>query len=83
MKIAILSLFIQKNIKVEASMRSPDDFTICGYKTMMKTDYDGIKEHVRQIIKYTYCTLMSKGKKSSLVYVVDEKEIYQIRNLSL
>lgn len=60
-------------ILVDPSKRAKDDFTIHGYKGMMKTDPEGTKNLVRQIIKNTYRTLMSRGMKGCFVYVMDEE----------
>ena len=60
-------------ILVDPSKRAKDDFTIHGYKKMMNSDPEGTKEIVRQIIKNTYRTLMSRGMKGCFVYVMDEE----------
>ena len=60
------------HILVDPSKRSPDDYTIRGYKTMMKSDLEGTKNLIRQIIKNTYRTLMTRGMKGCYLYVTDK-----------
>ncbi len=62
------------------SKRSPDDFTIRGYKEMMKTNQKETQDLVRQIIKNTYRTLMSRGQKGCYVYVMDDELREYIRS---
>lgn len=61
------------HILVDPSKRSPDDYTIRGYKTMMKSDPEGTKSLIRQIIKNTYRTLMTRGMKGCYLYIMDDK----------
>ena len=61
------------HILVDPSKRSPDDYTIRGYKTMMKSDPEGTKNLIRQIIKNTYRTLMTRGMKGCYLYVMDDE----------
>ncbi len=67
-------------ILVNPSKRSPDDFTIRGYKEMMKTNQKETQDLVRQIIKNTYRTLMSRGQKGCYVYVMDDELREYIRS---
>lgn len=59
-------------VKVDPSKRAKDDFTIRGYKEMMKNDPEGTKKLISQIIKNTYRTLMSRGMKGCYLYIMDE-----------
>jgi DUF2075 family protein len=61
------------HILVDPSKRSPDDYTIRGYKTMMKSDPEGTKNLIRQIIKNTYRTLMTRGMKGCYLYIMDDE----------
>lgn len=65
-------LYRDGHIMVDPSKRASDDFSLRGYKEMMKRDPEGTKELVRQIIKNTYRTLMSRGMKGCYLYVIDE-----------
>jgi DUF2075 family protein len=65
-------LYRDGHIMVDPSKRASDDFSLRGYKEMMKRDSEGTKELVRQIIKNKYRTLMSRGMKGCYLYVMDE-----------
>lgn len=65
-------LYQDGRIKVDLSKRASDDFTIKGYKEMMKRDPEGTKKLISQIIKNTYRTLMTRGMKGCYLYVMDE-----------
>ena len=65
-------LYQDGRIKVDPSKRASDDFTIKGYKEMMKRDPEGTKKLISQIIKNTYRTLMTRGMKGCYLYVMDE-----------
>lgn len=65
-------LYQDGRIKVDPSKRASDDFTIKGYKEMMKKDPEGTKKLISQIIKNTYRILMSRGMKGCYLYVMDE-----------
>jgi DUF2075 family protein len=60
-------------ILVDPTKRASDDFTIRGYKTLMKNSPEETKELIKRIIKNTYRTLMSRGMKGCFVYVVDNE----------
>lgn len=60
-------------ILVDPSKRSSDDRTIFGWKKLAQTDPDGAKALVRQIIKNTYRTLMTRGMKGCYLFVQDEQ----------
>ena len=66
-------IFRDGKILVDPSKRSKDDFTIRGYKTMMKNNPNGTKEIIRNIIKNTYRTLMTRGMKGCFLYIMDEQ----------
>lgn len=59
-------------VKVDPSKRASDDFSIRGYKEMMKRDPENTKTVIRQIIKNTYRTLMSRGMKGCYLYIMDK-----------
>ncbi len=59
-------------VMVDPSKRASDDFSIRGYKEMMKRDSENTKMLIRQIIKNTYRTLMSRGMKGCYLYIMDE-----------
>lgn len=59
-------------VKVDPSKRSNDDFTIRGYKAMMKENPEGTKKLIREMIKNTYRTLMTRGMKGCYLYIMDE-----------
>ena len=59
-------------IMVDPSKRASDDFTIRGYKKLMKDNPEATKSLIKNIIKNTYRTLMSRGMKGCFVYVMDE-----------
>ena len=59
-------------IMVDPSKRASDDFTIRGYKKLMKDNPEVTKSLIKNIIKNTYRTLMSRGMKGCFVYVMDD-----------
>jgi len=60
-------------VLVDPSKRAKTDHSVKGYKSMMKTDPEKAKELVRNIIKNTYRTLMTRGMKGCYVYFVDKE----------
>ncbi|UII29102.1 DUF2075 domain-containing protein [Fulvivirga maritima] len=58
-------------ILVDPSKRSRMDQSIKGYKKMLKESPEEAKYLIRDIIKNTYRTLMSRGMKGCYVYVED------------
>lgn len=60
-------------VMVDPSKRDSNDSTIRGYKSMMKTNQDFTKELMRNIIKNTYRTLMTRGMKGCYIYCVDKE----------
>jgi len=60
-------------ILVDPNKRSSDDYTIKGWKKMKKENPEQTKNLMRQIIKNTYRTLMTRGMKGCYVYVVDNE----------
>lgn len=61
------------HILVDPSKRSKDDRTTFGWKKLAQTDPEGAKSIVRQIIKNTYRTLMTRGMKGCYLYVMDKQ----------
>ena len=61
------------HILVDPSKRSKDDRTTFGWKKRAETDPEGAKELVRQIIKNTYRTLMTRGMKGCYLFIMDEQ----------
>lgn len=76
-------LIVRDNIvKVDPSMRSSQDQSIRGYRTMMLRDPEKAKALTRSIIKNTYRTLMTRGLKGCYVYFEDKlTEEYFINKL--
>ena len=66
-------IFRDGKILVDPSKRSTHDRTLFGYKERMRRDPEGTRAKVRQIIKNTYRTLMSRGMKGCYVYVMDKQ----------
>jgi uncharacterized protein len=60
-------------VLVDPSKRDINDRTIRGYKARMKTDPVGTKKLVKEIIKNTYRTLMTRGMKGCYIYSVDKE----------
>jgi len=64
-------------IQVDPSKRSKMDASIKGYKTMLKANPENAKSIIRNIIKNTYRTLMTRGLKGCYVYFTNkETEVY-------
>ena len=59
-------------ILVDPSKRSRMDQSIKGHKKLMGVDPEGTKDMLREIIKNTYRTLMSRGMKGCFVYIQEE-----------
>lgn len=57
-------------ILVQPTNRASDDFTIRGWKKVIESSPEG-KQKVKDIIKNTYKTLMTRGMKGCYVYVCD------------
>lgn len=66
---------------VDPSKRAKTDASLKGYKTLAKSDPEGVKDRVRGIIKNTYRTLMTRGMKGCYVYFCDEEtaEYFRMR----
>jgi len=60
-------------IKVQPEERSKADQTIKGYKKLMAAEPGETKKKLDTIIKNTYKTLMTRGKRGCYVYCVDEE----------
>jgi len=67
--------FIVRNgrVLVDPSKRAKTDFSIRGYKTLLKKNEELAKEKTRTIIKNTYRTLMTRGMKGCYVYFTDKE----------
>lgn len=63
------------HILTDPEERSKDDYSIHGYKKMMRTDPERTKILIDQIIKNTYRVLMTRGMKGCYLYVMD----YELR----
>jgi uncharacterized protein len=71
-------------ILVDPSKRDSNDSTIKGYKSMMLTNKEYTKELMRNIIKNTYRTLMTRGMKGCYIFSVDkETNEYFKQNLAI
>lgn len=60
-------------VLVDPSKRSKMDSSIKGYKKLLKEKPEEAKELIRQIIKNTYRTLMTRGIKGCFVWAEDEE----------
>lgn len=60
-------------VLVDPSKRDANDSTIRGYKSMMKTNKNYTQDLMRNIIKNTYRTLMTRGMKGCYIYSVDKE----------
>jgi len=58
-------------IQARAEKRSKMDSSIKGYKKLLKEDAEEAKRRAAEIIKNTYRTLMTRGRKGCFVYSVD------------
>ena len=68
-------------VMVDPSKRDPNDSTIRGYKSMMKSNQEYTKELMQNIIKNTYRTLMTRGMKGCYIYCVDKETNEYFKNL--
>jgi len=60
-------------VLVDPSKRDGNDSTVRGYKAMMKNNKEATQELMREIIKNTYRTLMTRGMKGCYIYCVDKE----------
>lgn len=60
-------------VLVDPSKRSKHDQSIKGYKKLLEGNAEEAKERIRNIIKNTYRTLMSRGMKGCYVYFTDKE----------
>lgn len=60
-------------VLVDPSKRARTDASLKGYKSMMVKDEEGTRKLVRDIIKNTYRTLMTRGMKGCYVWCTDEE----------
>jgi DUF2075 family protein/phage repressor protein C with HTH and peptisase S24 domain len=60
-------------IITDAALRSKNDSSVKGYKTLLKTDPEEARRRADRIIKNTYRTLMTRGQKGCFVYSTDEE----------
>jgi hypothetical protein len=58
-------------LQTHADKRSKMDSSIKGYKKLLKEDAEEAKKRAAEIIKNTYRTLMTRGRKGCFVYSVD------------
>jgi DUF2075 family protein len=58
-------------VLVDPSKRDSNDSTIRGYKSMMKNNKEFTEGLMRNIIRNTYRTLMTRGMKGCYIYCVD------------
>lgn len=64
-------------ILVDPSKRAKTDQSIRGWKKMIESEGEPIKDKIKSIIKNTYRTLMTRGMKGCYVYFMDkELEMY-------
>jgi DUF2075 family protein len=56
------------------------DHSIKGYKKLIENDLIGGKARVKNIIKNTYRTLMTRGMKGCYVYCTDRETAAHIRS---
>jgi DUF2075 family protein len=68
-------------VKVDPSKRDAYDSTVFGYKKMMKENPIYTKELLRNIIKNTYRTLMTRGMKGCYIYCVDKETNQYFKDL--
>ncbi len=68
-------------VLVDPTKRSSRDKSVFGWKKFMKEDPENAKRELRNIIKNTYRTLMTRGQKGCYVYCTDEELRRYIRSL--
>jgi hypothetical protein len=61
------------NVLTDPSKRDKNDRTVFGYKSLLQKDPEGGKEKLKNIVKNTYRTLMTRGMKGCYVYCVDKE----------
>ncbi len=66
-------IYREGQVLVDPSKRSRMDQSIKGYKKQMAADPEATKKMLKEIIKNTYRTLMSRGMKGCFVYVQDRE----------
>ncbi len=60
--------------------RASSDKSIRGYKKLMRSDPEGTRARIDQIIKNTYRTLMTRGMKGCFVYCTDAETAAYLRS---
>lgn len=60
-------------VLVDPTKRSSRDKSVFGWKKFMKEDPENAKIELRNIIKNTYRTLMTRGQKGCYIYCTDEE----------
>lgn len=60
-------------VLVDPVKRDINDSTVKGYKSLLKSDPENTKIMLRQIIKNTYRTLMTRGMKGCYIYCIDKE----------
>lgn len=66
-------------VVTQPSMRSRQDQSLKGYKTLLEKDPKGAQKKADLIIKNTYRTLMTRGMKGCYVYCTDEETREYVR----
>lgn len=65
---------------VDPSKRDANDSTVKGYKKMLKDNPEYTKELLRNIIKNTYRTLMTRGMRGCYIYCIDKETNEYFKN---
>lgn len=60
-------------VLVDPLKHPPEDRTLSGYRSEVKKNTEAAQEKARRIIKNTYRTLMSRGRRGCYVYCTDEE----------
>ncbi len=66
-------IYSDNKVMVNPSRHPSDDMNLRGWKNIIKTQGEDGKEKIRQLIKNTYRTLMSRGMKGCRVYIQDNE----------
>lgn len=74
--------FVVRDGKVvcQPEKRASSDKSLSGYKKLIKSDPKAGRQHVDQIIKNTYRTLMTRGMKGCYVYCTDSETAAYFRS---
>lgn len=60
-------------VLVDPTKRAKTDASIRGYKTLIKTKPEETKAFLKQIVKNTYRTLMTRWMKGCYIYCIDKE----------